>query len=146
LRPTCHASLRLATSIRSQVPKGPLDLQRETELAAAENRIKTAAQKGDFYIATVEDCILVTELTRGLDRPRIEVEDRYARAERLAKQYGTEHQQLECAYSKAWTTFWWYEDYKTFVGLYGEVERLVKGSRNAYGLLPKNWSMWYESL
>jgi hypothetical protein len=125
-------ALRLSTSIRPQVQKGPLDLQRETELAAADARINAAAETNEVTMATVGDCLLAAELARGLDRARIEIESRYARAERLAKQYGTEHQQLECAYQRAWTAFWWYEDYEVFARLYGEVEHLAKGSRNAY--------------
>jgi tetratricopeptide (TPR) repeat protein len=139
--------LRLSTSIRAQVQKGPLDLQREAEIASLEDRIKAAAQSGEFTVVTVGDCLVAAELARGLDRPRIEVEDRYARAERLAKEFGTQHQQLECAYEKAWTTFWWYEDYKAFAGLYREAERLAKGSRNAYEieLLHNLWMLLYAA-
>jgi tetratricopeptide (TPR) repeat protein len=140
--------LRLTTPVRHEVRKGPLDVQRETDLAALEDRIQTAAQTDAYTHATVDDCLTAAELARGLDRPRVEVDGRYQRAERLAKQLGTTHQQLECAYSKAWTTFWWYEDCDTFTAAYGEVERLVKGSRNAYhlGLLSNLRSLLYSAV
>jgi hypothetical protein len=140
--------LRLSTTVRPEAKKGPLDLHREADLAEAEGRINSAAQAGSFTAATVEDCLTAANLARGLDRPRLEVEDRYARAERLAKQYGTEHQRLECAYQKAWTAFWWYEDYKAFAVMYAEVEQVAKGTRNAYELelLHNLWMLLHSSV
>jgi hypothetical protein len=33
------------------------------------------------------------------------------REERMAQQCGTDHQRIEIACGRAWTAFWWYEDY-----------------------------------
>ncbi len=140
--------LRLTTSIRHEVRKGPLDTQREADLAALEDRIQAAARADAYTLATVDDCLAAAELARDLDRPRTEVDGRHQRAERLAKHLGTTHQQLECAYSKAWTAFWWYEDCNTFAAAYGEVERLAKGSRNAYQLelLHNLWMLLHSAV
>src|SRR5690606_11276271 len=43
-------------------------------------------------------------------------------------------QLLNSVYQRAWTVFWWYEDYDLFAELYGAVEELAKGSRNAHEL------------
>jgi hypothetical protein len=55
---------------------------------------------------------------------------------------------LECAYSKAWTAFWWFEDFDTFATAYGDVERLAKGSRNAYQLelLHNLWMLLHSAV
>lgn len=140
--------LRLSTSVRHEVRKGPLDAQREADLAEVEARIQAAAGTNAYTSATADDCLAAAELARDLDRPRTEVDGRHQRAERLAKQHGTTHQQLECAYSKAWTAFWWFEDLDTFVTAYKEVERLTKGSRNAYQLelLHNLWMLLHSSV
>ena len=140
--------LRLTAPARREVRKGPLDYQREADLAALEDRIRAAAQADACTLATVDDSLAAAELARGLDRPRVEVDGLYQRAERLAGRHGTADQRLECAYSKAWTAFFWYEDCDTLSAAYGEVERLAKGSRNAYRLelLHNLWMLLYSAV
>lgn len=80
----------------------------------------------------VADCIEAAELSQGLDRPREETEGRFLRAQRAAEAHGNTHQRLIAAYQRAWATFWWYEDFKSFSDLYTEVENHALGSENAY--------------
>jgi hypothetical protein len=82
----------------------------------------------------VADCIATAELSRSLDLPRAEVDGRFQRAERVAKEHGSEHQKLNVAYQWAWSTYWWFEDYKELTARYTEAERLAKGTLNAYDL------------
>lgn len=134
--------LQLKTSVRTQVRKGPLDFKREQEMEQVEERIRAASQEQGFGIQFVEDCAEAAILARSLNRPRTEVEGKFVRAERVAKEHGTSHQHLVSVYQRAWTSFWWYEDYKMFAELYRATEELVLGSRNAYELeLMSN--LWY---
>ena len=126
--------LDLSTSTRREVRKGPLDVRRERDLEDLEERIGEALRQQWFGLQLVDDCINAAILSRETDRPRIEIEGRFERAERVAVRCGTQHQRLECAYQRAWTVFWWHEDYEQFAALYGIVEECAKGSRNAYDL------------
>jgi hypothetical protein len=70
-------------------------------------------------------------LARCLERPRVEVEGRFERAIRIAERHGTRQQQLRVAYHKAWTLYWWYDDYLSFIKTYDAVEGLTQGSPQA---------------
>ncbi len=126
--------LHLATSLRPQLKQGPLDLQRREKLDELEARINTAATQGQFGIQHVADCIEAAELARSLDLPRTDVDGRFQRAQRAAKEHGSDHQQLNAAYQWAWATYWWFEDYLELPRQYSEVEKLAKGTLNAYDL------------
>ena len=118
--------LNLSTSL-PQVKQGPLDLQRREKLGELETRINAATQS-QFGMNVVADCIEAAELARSLDLPRTDVDGRFQRAQRPAKEYGSEHQRLNAAYQWAWTTYWWFEDCKELTGQYTEVERLAAGT------------------
>jgi hypothetical protein len=86
--------------------------------------------KGARY-QLVEDCLRSAILARGLERPRNEVESRFAQADRLAEKLNYRQQRMRIAYNRAWTAFWWYEDYTTFNKFYNEVEQYLEGSIQA---------------
>lgn len=140
--------LQISTSTRKEIRKGPRDTQRELDLDEVEKRIQNALSEGRQEPQLAEDSIEAAELARGLERPRTEVEGLYERAERIVAKYGTSHQRLKCAYDRAWTTFWWYEDYERFSELYEPVEGLAKGSQNAYDLelLSNLWFLLYPAV
>jgi len=135
--------LRLQTSVRTTVRKGPRDVEREQALEKVEDRIGKAAQEARFGFSFVDDCLEAAELARELERPRTEVDGRFERAERAADEYGTSHQRLVCAYARAWTSYWWYEDFPVFARHYRKVESLAEGSTNAYEfeLLSNLWNV-----
>lgn len=135
--------LRLQTSVRTTTRKGPRDVEREQELDKVEDRITKAAQSGAFTFAFVDDCLEAAELARELERPRTEVDGRFERAERAAEEHGSRHQRLVCAYARAWTAYWWHEDFTVFARHYRSVEKLAKGSTNAYEfeLLSNLWNV-----
>jgi hypothetical protein len=126
--------LGLKMALRKEVQKGPLDLQRERDLEDLEHRIESALQERRFGLSLVDDCIEAAELSRSLERPQAEVDGRFVRAARVAKKYGTSHQHLKSVYQRAWTAFWWHEDYELLVKLYDTAEEIAKGSHNAYDL------------
>lgn len=124
-------ALGITTPLRREVRRGPLDTQREQELDEVDQRIHTALRGGGPAFQFVDDCLAAATLARDLERPRTEVEGRFARAERVAVEYGTPHQKLESLYQRAWTAFFWYEDYKQLPELYQLAEERAKDSRNA---------------
>jgi tetratricopeptide (TPR) repeat protein len=119
---------------RTNLKKGLLDTKREDDLTRIEARIEEKLQQGIFNHNLVDDCLEAADLARQLERPRVEVEGRYARLDRLALEFGTLRQQVESAYQWAWTLYWWFEDYTTFASQYKKVEERAKGSRNSYDL------------
>jgi hypothetical protein len=123
--------LEIALAPQHEVRRGPLDTQREQDLEEVEHRIQLALQQGRGAFELVNDALEAADLTRGLERPRTEVEGMYARAERLAQEFGTPHQQLRSAYDRAWTAMFWFEDYDHFNELYDVAEQRAKDSRNA---------------
>src|SRR5205807_125779 len=66
---------------------------------------------------------------------------------RLARERGTKRQQLRCAYNRAWTQFWWYEDFRSFSQTYDDVEELAKGSGDTSDLelLQNLWQLLYPA-
>ncbi len=126
--------LNIDVPLRDVRRKGPVDTRREQDLADGEARIAAAIQNGAHRPALVSDCIDASLLARGLERPRAVVEGLLDRAIRCATDFGTHHQRVVATYNKAWTLFWWYEDYAAFNRVYGEVEALVKRSENPHEL------------
>lgn len=104
---------------------GPRDSRRATELEETERRISDTSRYTGVEYQLVEDCLQAAVLTRNMERPRTEVEGQFARAQRLADTVGIPQQQLRVAYQRAWTSFWWYEDYADFLRLYDAVTPLA---------------------
>lgn len=140
--------LCITTPVRHEVRKGPLDTQREQDLEDVERHIQAALQEGAHGFQLVDDCLTAATLARELERPRVEVDGLFNRAERVALQYGSEHQQLLTAYQRAWTALFWYEDYEQLAELYGVTEERAKESRNAYelGLLTNLWLVLHSAI
>jgi hypothetical protein len=57
---------------------------------------------------------------------------RLLRLKRVAEECGTSHQQFLAEYAWAWTAFWWFEDYKTFLEHYSEAEKRSIAITNVY--------------
>jgi len=132
--PLAIEELELGVEMREYMQKGPLDIQRDRELEELEERIQEALQQQRFGPQLVDDCIDAAILSRGLERPRTDIEGRFQRAERVSAKYGNPPQRLESAYQRAWTAFWWHEDYEQFAELYATVQERAKGSSNVYHL------------
>ena len=111
---------------------GPRDTARLAELEELDRQVADPLRYQGARYQLVEDCMRSAILARGLERPRSEVESRLAHADSLAQQLGYRPQQLRIAYNRAWTAFWWYEDYSTFEQFYEEVERYVEVSSQAH--------------
>lgn len=125
-----------------KVKKGPLDLQRGEDLDALDKKIETALSENKKDSSAVDDAIRSAILSRELERPRVEIDGRFDRAERLAQECGSVYQQFEVAYQLAWTTFWWHEDFSTYIDTYQKVEERVINTDNIYNL-ERLTNLWY---
>lgn len=141
-------TLKISSPLTQAFKKGSLDTARESELNELETQIQDPTRYQGIEYQLVEDCIEAATLSRELELPRVEVEGRFARAERVAEQYGTHQQKLQCTYAKAWTTFWWHDDFHTFNAIYDDVERLAIGSSQVTDieLLANLWQVLWATV
>lgn len=112
----------------TQKVAGPYDTEREAELQELEQLIADPDRYRGVKYQLAEDCLSAALLARGLELPRVEVEGRLLRAERVAEQVGHRQQLLRMAYNRAWTAFWWYDDFTELSRVYDRVEELATGS------------------
>jgi len=111
---------------------GSRDASRLVELEELDRQVaETSRYRGARY-QLAEDCLRSAILARNIDSPRDEVESRFDRAERLARKLEYRPQVMRISYARAWTAFWWYEDYSEFNRLYEEVELHVGKSRQIH--------------
>ncbi|HGF4016874.1 hypothetical protein [Burkholderia cenocepacia] len=110
---------------------GPRDTARLTELEELDAQISDPARYEGARFQLAEDSLSGALLARALERPRHEVEGRFAQAERLAKPLGISQQLMRIAYNRAWTAYWWYEDHGLFNQFYSEVESYLADSTEA---------------
>lgn len=133
--------------LSTNVVRGPRDTKREAELQELETQIEDPGRYEGIRYQLVEDCLEAAVLARGLERPRVEVDGRFDRAQRIADKYGTAQQKLRIAYNRASTLFWFYEDYAGFTTTYDEVERIAKDSDRIddVELLKNIWQLLHEA-
>ncbi len=113
---------------------GPEDARRLGELEKLERRIADGAEYKVAPSALIEDCHTAALLARGVEKPRHEVDGRFLRAVRLAKEHSLPKLELAVTYDWAWTTYFWFDDVKTLSQLYEEVERLALPSDTSVDL------------
>ena len=140
--------LLLAVPTRHETRQGPLDTQRTEDFKKVEQKIQEALRTEHFTPQLADDCLEAADLARQMERPRVEIDGLYERAEEIAAKYGTDYQRLQVAYQKAWTAYWWHEDYAQFDQLYDIIEQTVKGTKNANDLelLSNCWSLLHGAV
>lgn len=134
-----HGHLQLAisalqiddASTEQKVQLGPKDTERLTDLHGLDEQISDPSRYVGAHYQLIEDCVRAARLARSLDKPRHEIEGRFAMADRLAQELAIPQQQLRVAYHHAWTAHWWFEDYAEFLRLYEKVERVALYSQEA---------------
>jgi hypothetical protein len=138
--------LGVSPTIRKQVRRGPLDLERETDLSSLEQRIAANVANGGAGFVTVEDCIRAAVVSRELERPKTDTIGRFERAANMASKFGTQHQNVRCAYDYAWTAFFWFEDTAAFTAQYKSAEHFATDSKNVYDLelLTNLWMLFHS--
>ena len=127
-------TLGLPTELRPEILRGPKDTERERRLAEIEKRISTALTDGRVDTRLLRDALRSATTARGLERPRTDIDGRFLRARELAEQLHIRSELLKVVYQWAWTSFFWYEDFKRFATLANEALDLVADTTNAHEL------------
>jgi hypothetical protein len=104
---------------------GPKDAKREAQLAELDAEISDPERYRGVPYQLAEDCLQAALLARGLERPEAEIDSRFDRAERIAKESGNNQQELRIVYNRAWTKFFWHDDLGALNRLYDSVEGLA---------------------
>jgi hypothetical protein len=116
---------------RAATALGPRDLQRQTDLENLERLLSDGTQYQGMAPTLAEDALRAAELARGLERPRYEIDGRYERAVRIARDHNLKPHELAAVYGWAWTSYFWFDDAVKLNELYDDVERLALESTNA---------------
>jgi hypothetical protein len=124
--------LHMDVSLRRSVRLGPMDASRQQHLADLEDRVLEGVRQSRFGPGLVDDAIEAARLSRELERPRHETDGRFDRAAELSEKFGFRQQRMEVAYQRAWTAYWWLEDYELFAQLIERYEALVKETDSVY--------------
>ena len=110
---------------------GRRDAERQLDLDELEAEIADPTRYRGAQYQLAEDCFRAALLARALDKPRVEVDGYFARAERIAEEVGHPQQLLRLVYERAWTAFWWFNDVVEVNHLYDIVESKATGSLQA---------------
>ena len=126
---------------------GPRDTERLEELEELDRQVLDPQRYQGARYQLVEDCLRSAILARSLERPCSEVKSRFVHADRLALDVNYNQQRLRIAYNRAWTAFWWYEDYTEFSQFYENVEQYAEKSTQAHDvdLLRNLWMLLLPS-
>lgn len=115
----------------SKMVVGPRDFERRKNLDALEERIAKGGQHGGEVTQRVVDALETAQLSRMLERPRIETVGRFDRAVKLAKKHGTRRQKMQAIYERAWTDLWWFDEVDAINDSYEEIEALAYEENHA---------------
>ena len=113
---------------------GPRDHKRQIELDRLEKLIGDGGVYQGRTPALADDALQAAKLARGLEKPRFEVDGRFERAVRIAREHGLSTQQLAAVYDWAWTSYFWFDDAQKVTDLYEQVEKLAVRSQDANDL------------
>lgn len=135
------------TSVNARKTVGPRDVRNKERLRQIEDRISDTSRYAGAEYQLAEDCLRAALIARGLELPRVEVDGRFERADRVATQVGHPQQQLRIAYNRGWTAYWWFEDLNEFSRFYGQVELLAVNSEQANDLelLANLWTVLHTA-
>lgn len=107
---------------------GPRDSQKLADLRELDKQIADPSRYQNAKYLLVNDCLESSILARNLEHPQSEVSARFAQTSHLAEQVNNHNQLIRVEYQRAWTAYWWYEDYTTYRQFYTRVEGLVQES------------------
>ncbi len=113
---------------------GPRDLKRQNQLDKIEKLLGDGANYQGRTPTLADDALRAAQLARGLEKPRFEVDGRYERAVRIAREHKLSSQNLAAVYEWAWTSYFWFDDAQRLTDLYDQVEKLAIGSDSANDL------------
>ena len=70
----------------TQLKQGPLDLQKEDDLAALDRRIEASISEYKIDTTVVDDAIEAAILSRELEKPRVEIDGRFTRGRQTCRE------------------------------------------------------------
>jgi hypothetical protein len=126
--------LKAGEAVPDALRLGPTDYSRTQQLRDAEQAIEDPGAFRGMERQLVTEALLAAKLSRGLERPRVETDGRFARASRLAEAHGTYRQKLEAQYEQIWTAFWWFDDFGFLNSSYDAFEARVLQTDHAKNL------------
>ena len=121
-------ALGMKSNLSKETIQGPQDARRETEIRELDRQIEDVDRYRGVEYQLAEACLESAVLARGLGRSRAEIDGRFERAGRIAESVNHAQQKLRIAYTRAWSAFWWFEDFSELNRLYSDVETLAKDS------------------
>lgn len=113
---------------------GARDYKRQLELNEIEARLLLGGEYPGSPHTLIDDAHRAAILSRGLGRPRHEVDGKFQRAIRLAKRQSGNKRHLGIIYDQTWTANFWFDDFEEVATLYDEVEKLAIDSDDANDL------------
>lgn len=120
---------------------GPQDVSRLLELEELDRQLEDSSRYQGIGYQLFEDCLHTALLARGLGRPRVEIDGRFDRAERIAKKCSDVRQQFQVVYNRAWTAYWWFDDFDELDRLYISAETLILNAGSVWDL-EKLTNLW----
>jgi tetratricopeptide (TPR) repeat protein len=120
--------------IKERTHPGPNDSERLLALKELDTLIEDPNRYRFSEYQLIEDCLETALIARGLNRSRQEIDGRFARAERIAREHGVKRQLFRIIYQKAWTAYWWFDDFQELDRLYDEAEDLMISSEWTWDL------------
>lgn len=119
---------------RSAGTIGPIDADRSRQLAQVEAELNDSARFANSPMQLAHAWLTSALLARGLGRPRDEIDQRFDRAIAAARESASARGQRRMIYQKAWTAFWWFDDYTAVIGAYDAIDALLDDDSNAWDL------------
>lgn len=134
-------ALEMGTGLEEVIQVGSFDLQRRRKLDELNISIEEAVSKKLVNFGVVDDALDAALLTTELNEPRTTFDGQFERAIRIAREYGNKEHLFAALYQKAWSTFFWFEDFKTFITLYDEIEALATESNSIFSI-ERSLNLW----
>ncbi len=136
----------MANEIGEKVEIGPLDFQKQKYFQELTETIEEDVSNKNITLKTVDNVLDQAILTAELEKLKSEVIGGFDKAISFAKNYGTDEQLFTAIYQKAWTSFFWLEDFDVFLDLYPEAEKLALKSNNIFQTerLRNLWSLLFS--
>lgn len=123
--------LSVGSEITDKTKLGPTDYSRLQQLEELERDLGDPDTYRGVHQHRVVDALVAAKLSRGVEKPRVETDGRFARAIQLADKYGNLHQRIETRYEQIWTAYWWFDDFDFLNREYATVEQLAEQAGHA---------------
>jgi len=126
--------LDLGEGLDDEVLVGPIDAERFKLFEKLNREIEEALSDAIMTIKVADKALDAALLARGMGKSKYEVDGLFDRAQRLAEQLSLQEHLYTIKYQKAWTSFFWYEDFEVFIRLVDDLQAIAESSSSIYTL------------